>query len=138
MESGSKMKASMAFCKKMMFHTSTAVPGLSETSREAKFGECGAANVAGPCRPVCQLPPSFCSGLPPLLHFCLDVTALPFTSVAPVTYTTRKEKAEPGKHGEQIPPRLVLQHAGIWLPSTGAPGPLRGKGQAMSGSLPSL
>lgn len=132
------MKASMAFCKEMMFHTGTAVPGLSETSREAKFGELGAANVAGPCCPVCQLPPSFCSGLPPLLHFCLDVTSLPCTSVAPVTYTTRREKAEPGKHREQIPPRLVLQHAGIWLPSTGAPGPLRGKGQAMSGSLPSL
>lgn len=138
MESGSKMKASMAFCKEMMFHTGTAVPGLSETSREAKFGELGAANVAGPCCPVCQLPPSFCSGLPPLLHFCLDVTSLPCTSVAPVTYTTRREKAEPGKHREQIPPRLVLQHAGIWLPSSGAPGPLRGKGQAMSGSLPSL
>ena len=34
--------------------------------------------------------------------------------------------------------RLVLRHAGLWLPRAGAPGPLQGKGEVMSGLLPSL
>lgn len=81
----------------MMFHAGTATRGLFETSREAKLGELGAVNVAQPRSLACQLPLPFCSGLPPPLQFWLDVTFLPCTSVAPVTYTARKGKAEPRK-----------------------------------------
>lgn len=92
-ELGRKTKASMPFCKQMLFHTGTATPGLFKTS-EAKSGEQRAVNVAWPCSLPCQVPPSFCSCLLPPLQFCLDVTFLPHTSVTPVTYAAGKGKCK--------------------------------------------